>query len=102
MGARINRRVMLEICISWGLPIFKTLIPKIFLKIFFKLLKPTSFECPTYEGIKKTTKKELENELKIKYKDLFEFVQINVFNSTMPLTLHQVASLNNLNREASV
>lgn len=64
-----------------------------------ELLKPTSFECPTYEGIKKTTKKELENELKIKYKDLFEFVQINVFNSTMPLTLHQVASLNNLNRE---
>lgn len=64
-----------------------------------ELLKPTSFECPTYDGIKNSIKKHLENDLKKKYKDLFEFVQIKVFNSTKPVSLHQVASLNNLNRE---
>uniref|UniRef100_A0A914H941 Acid phosphatase n=1 Tax=Globodera rostochiensis TaxID=31243 RepID=A0A914H941_GLORO len=64
-----------------------------------ELLKPTSFACPVYDRLKKEVKLELEQQLVNKYPDLFNFIQLNVYKSSQPISLHQAAKLSNINRE---
>uniref|UniRef100_A0A183C3H1 Dot/Icm T4SS effector n=1 Tax=Globodera pallida TaxID=36090 RepID=A0A183C3H1_GLOPA len=64
-----------------------------------ELLKPTSFACPVYDRLKKEVKLELEQQLVNKYPDLFKFIQLNVYKSSQPISLHQAAKLSNINRE---
>jgi hypothetical protein len=47
-------------------------------------------------------KKQLGLELTKKYGELFEFLRIQVFNSTEPISLHKAAKLNDINREVGM
>ncbi|KAI6197355.1 hypothetical protein M3Y94_01214300 [Aphelenchoides besseyi] len=62
------------------------------------LLKPTSFECPSYTNASLRLNAKFHSELTTKYSELFEFLG-NVTGHGPNITLHQVAKLNDLNRE---
>ncbi|KAH7666387.1 Histidine acid phosphatase family protein, partial [Aphelenchoides avenae] len=62
------------------------------------LLKPTSFDCPEYDKKAKKLNKDLYDSLAMQYHDLFVFLA-NVTGYGPNITLHDVAGINDVNRE---
>lgn len=65
---------------------------------WLQLLKPTSFDCPEYDKKAKKLNKNLYDSLTGQYHDLFVFLA-NVTGYGPNITLHDVAGINDVNRE---
>lgn len=62
------------------------------------MLKPTSYECPVYEKKSTQENSQLFSDMTQQYKELFDYLG-NQTGHGPNITLHQVAKLNDLNRE---
>jgi hypothetical protein len=62
------------------------------------LLKPTSFDCPSYEQKSEQLNTPIYANLTETYRDLIDFLAIHTGHGEN-ITFHQVAKLNDLNRE---